>query len=366
MIKSNMSRLGGIAWGGKKIFLLSSLLMAAFVLSGCGSTSTTTKQVPLSMADATLIKSEDGGKTWNPKTRIDDRKTIAGINVLSLAINPLNSNEIYIGSEGNGLFMTKNGGNSWENVAFANKVYGLFFDPQNPDLIYASGVYNKRAKIYKRLEEGQEWKEIYTEPSDNTTISALAFDKNNSQIIYAGTSEGVILKTTDGGANWASLGKADGPIIGIVFDSADSSHVFFGVFQKGVMESKDGGKTIEDIAKKFSSGIGSLSLFTIVADPYLSGVVYVGTKEGIYRRSQDENWTEVKIIESSKAFPIRAIAINPGNSKEIFYSSAKAIYKSSDFGETWATFQLDTGKEISVLRYDDADSFKIYAGLRKF
>ncbi len=361
-----MSRLGGIAWSGKKIFILSSLLMTAFVLSGCGSTSTTTKQVPLSMADATLIKSEDGGKTWNPKTRIDDRKTIAGINVLSLAINPLNSNEIYIGSEGNGLFMTKNGGNSWENVAFANKVYGLFFDPQNPDLIYASGVFNKRAKIYKRYKEGDEWKEIYTEPSDNTTISALAFDKNNTQTIYAGTSEGVILKTVDGGQNWASLKKADGPIIGIVFDSNDTNHIFFGIFQKSVLESKDGGATIENVTKKFKNGIGGLSVYTIVADPYRSGVVYVGTKNGIYRRAQDENWTEVNIIESSKAFPIRAIAINPANSDEIFYSSAKAIYKSSDFGLTWSTFQLDTSKEISVLRYDSADPFKIYAGLRKF
>jgi hypothetical protein len=74
----------------------------------------------------------------------------------------------------------------------------------------------------------------------------------------------------------------------------------------------------------------------------------------------------VNIIESSKAFPVRAIAINPQNSKEIIYSSAKALYKSVDGGVTWATFQLDTTKEISVLLYDPTNAAKIYGGLRSF
>jgi len=348
----------------KRILLALPILTAAFVLSGCGTGSST--QVPLTMTGATVIKSEDGGATWNPKTRIDDKKTIGGVNVLSMAINPVDSNVVYIGTEENGLFATKNGGEKWESVAFANKVYGLVFDSQNPDTIYGSGIFNKRAKIYKRLQEGQEWKETYTEPSEGTTISALAFDNANSNIIYAGTSAGVIFKTTDGGNTWENLAKADGPIIGIAFDSANSNHIFFGIFQKGILETKDGGKTVENITEKLGNTLGFKGVYTIVSDPYLSGVVYIGTEKGIYRRTQDEKWNELNIIESSKAFPIRAIAINPGNSKEILYSSAKAIYKSTDSGATWATFQLDTAKEISVLRYDKTNPAKIYAGLRKF
>ena len=348
----------------KRILLALPVLMAAFFLSGCGTGSST--QVPLTMAGATVIKSEDGGGVWNPKTRIDDKKTIAGVNVLSMAINPADSNVVYIGTEENGLFVTKNGGETWENVPFANKVYGLLFDSQNPNIMYGSGVFNKRAKIYKRLEEGQEWKEIYTEPSEGTMVSSLALDKNNPEVMYAGTSEGVILKTSDSGKTWRNLKKAGGPIISIAFDNGNSGHVFFGVFQKGVLETNDAGETINDINEKMGNMRGSMSVYTIVSDPYLSGVVYVGTEKGIYRRSQDEKWSELNIIESSKAFPIRAIAINPGNSKEILYSSAKAIYKSTDSGATWATFQLDTAKEISILRYDNVNPPKIYAGLRKF
>lgn len=348
----------------KKILAILPLLAAAFFLAGCGSGST--EPVKLSMNNATVIKSEDGGGTWNPKTRIDDKKTIAGINVLSMEINPVDSNIIYIGTEANGLFVTKDGGENWSNVPFANKVYGLSFDPQNPNTIYGSGVFNGRAKIYKRIQEDQEWKEIYTEPSDNTVISSIAVSKFNSQIVYAGTSSGVIIKSTDGGQTWSSLKKADGPVVNIVFDAANDSNVFFGVFQKGILETKDGGISISESAEGINLNWNISSLYTLVGDPYLSGVVYAGTKNGIFRRSADGKWDELNIIESSKSFPIRAIAVNPLNSKEIIYSSAKAIYKSTDNGSSWATFQLDTAKEISLLRYDSANTFKIYAGFRSF
>jgi photosystem II stability/assembly factor-like uncharacterized protein len=348
----------------RKILLAFSLVISAFILSGCSLGSLGSSQI--SMTNATVIKSEDGGGTWNPKIKIDDKKTISGVNVLSMAINPSNPNIIYIGTESNGLFVTKNEGETWTQVAFADKAYGLAFDPQSPDIIYGSGVNNGRAKIYKRLQEGQEWKEIYTEPSDGTTISTIAIDKFNSQIVYAGTSAGVIIKSTDGGQTWASLKKADGPIINIAFDAASDAHVYFGVFQTGVLETKDGGTTIDDITKSVDTVGSADTLYTLVADPSLSGVVYIGTGKGVFRRAVDGSWSSLSIIESSKSFPIRAIAVNPRNSKELMYSSAKAIYKSTDGGSKWATFQLGTTKEISVIRYDTTNAAKIYAGLRSF
>jgi photosystem II stability/assembly factor-like uncharacterized protein len=234
--------------------------------------------------------------------------------------------------------------------------------------MYGSGVFNGRAKIFKRLAEGQEWKEIYTEPSDGTIISALAIDQNNPQILYAGTNAGVIIKTTDGGHSWVNLKMSEnlaGPIISIGFDAANSAHLFFGVFQLGVIETRDGGATLENITEKIDTAGRTSSVYSLVTDPYLGGVVYVGTDKGIFRRS-GETWSPMNLIESSKAFPVRVIAVNPKNSKEIMYSSSKALYKSTDSGAKWTTFQLDTSKEISVLKYDQINTARIYAGLRSF
>ncbi len=107
-------------------------------------------------------------------------------------------------------------------------------------------------------------------------------------------------------------------------------------------------------------------VYSIATDINSPGVVYVGTGNGIFQRRPDGSWVELNIIESSRAYPIRAIAVNPNDSRQIIYSSAKAIYKSNDGGVTWSTFQLDTTKEIGVLRFDPKNPQRIFAGLRKF
>lgn len=353
----------------KKVLLSLPILAAAVFLSGC-SLGGVALPAQDSVSNATVLKTEDGGATWKPKIRIDDKKTIAGVDILSMAVHPVDPNIVYIGTESDGLFVTKDAGETWNQVPFASKAYGLLFDPQNPDIMYGTGIFKGRAKIFKRMREGEEWKEVYTEPADGTTISSIAIDKFNAQVLYAGTNEGVIVKTVDGGQTWVNLKKeanqATGPIVNIGFDSANDAHVFFAVFQAGVLETKNAGATIEDITSKIDTVGRTTSVYNLTVDPYLPGVVYVGTGAGIFRRSGGDDWKSLNIIESSRSFPIRSIAINPKNSREIIFSSAKAIYKSVDSGATWSTFQLDTSKEISALRYDQSDPNRIYAGLRSF
>ncbi|EKE18412.1 MAG: hypothetical protein ACD_9C00342G0001 [uncultured bacterium] len=352
----------------KKILAVLPVIVATFFLSGC-SLDTGLSSPKITMANATVIKTDDSGALWNPKIKIDDKKIISGVDVLSMIVHPVDPDIIYIGTMSDGLFVTKDGAESWTQVAYPDKAYGLVFDPRNPNIMYGSGILNGRAKIFKRIAEDQEWREIYTEPADGTTISALAIDRVNPQVIYAGTSEGIIIKTTDGGLTWVNL-KTDpnlvGPITSIVFDASNDAHVFFAVFQVGVLETKNAGATVEDISEKIDPVGNTRSIYTLVADPSLGGVVYAGTETGIFRRSGGDSWTSMNLIASSKAFPVRAIAVNPRNSNEIMYSSAKAIYKSTDGGSKWATFQLDTNKEISVLKYDSTDPRNIYGGLRGF
>lgn len=354
----------------KRILLLLPVIGASFLLSGC-SFSGSILPSKNTMANATFLRSEDAGGTWSPKIRIDDKKNIAGVDVLTMAVNPQDSNIVYLGTASNGLFVTKDGGENWTQQAYADKAYGLVFDPRNPEIMYGSGIFNGRAKIYKRLAEGEEWKEIYTEPADGTTISSLAINPRNSQVLYAGTNNGVIIKSTDAGKTWVNLklsydANFNSPIVNIGFDAANDAHVFFTSFQTGILETKNAGESIENITKQMDS-VGSTSdVYTMMTDPYLGGTIYVGTGNGIFRRNGDGSWNSLNIIESSKAFPIRSITVNPRNSREIMYSSAKAIYKSIDGGVKWSTFQLDTNKDISIIRYDASNPARIYAGLRAF
>lgn len=350
----------------KKLLIALPLLAGALFLSGCSFSSpvSTVKNNP---ANATVLKSINAGNTFDPKVKISDTKSIESVNILSMAIDQADSNTIFIGTEASGVFVSKDGAETWTAVPFADKVYAIVINPQNSSIMYGTGVFKGRAKIFKRSNETEEWKEVYTEPADGTIISSLAIDKVNPQVLYAGTSEGVIIKTTNGGLTWANIKKADGTITGISFDAANDANVYFGIFQRGLLETTNAGTTVDDITARFASTGKSPEVYTVVTDPSQSGTVYVGTAAGILRGSASgTKWETLNVIGSSNPFPVRAIAINPKNSREIMYSTAKAIYKSTDGGVQWSTVQLDTTREISVIKYDPSNPANIYAGLRKF
>lgn len=355
----------------KRILAISVIISSALIFSGCS-----LGNVNLGGGSAKqktgFLKSTDGATTWVNKEKIDDKKNIASADIISMAINPKDPNNIYIGTLANGIFVTKDGAEIWTPVAFPDKVYGLALDPQNPQIIYASGINNGRGKIYKRENEESQWKEIYTEPADGTFISSMAIDKNNPRVIYAGTNAGVIIKSEDGGGRWNNLpinNGLQGAIISIAIDAGNSSHVLFGVFQKGIYETKNAGGSIENITERLkdqgksrNSGV----VYSLIADPYFGGTFYAGLDRGLFKTTNgSSDWKEVNIIESSKKFPIRAIAINPKNSSEVIYSAAKAIYKSVDGGNRWSTFELDTVKSIGVIKYDPNNSSNVYAGFRE-
>lgn len=350
----------------KKILLLSMLVGASVVLSGCSLATQQTKgPAPKIVPNATFIRTTDGGVGWESRIAIDEKKNIGSVNVLSMVVHPIDPNIVYLGTESDGIFVTKNNGDTWQHVPFADGVYGLVIDRQNPNIMYGSGVVNKRAKIYKREGEDQEWKEIYTEPAEGTVISSLAIDPANGQVLYAGTNEGVIIKSTNAGLTWQNMAKAEGPVTNIVMDSRNTSQVYFGVFQFGILRTRNAGGQVDNITKNIDKLNVRSSIYTIVADPYRSGLLYAGTDKGIIRSfNNGDDWESLNLIESSEKFPIRAIAINPVDSREIVYASAKALYMSKDTGNKWATFQLDTNKNVGVIKYNAFNPQIIYAGLR--
>lgn len=355
-----------------RIFTIAFCFSLIFVFSACSlggstsSTSTATKQT------GSFLKSFDGGKNWENKVKIDDKTNIGLTNALSMAVDLKDGNIVYLGTEKDGLFVTKNGAENWEKLVFPlTKIYGLVIDKNDNQIIYASGILNSRAKIFKSINGGKDWVEIYTEPANNSTISSLEISQKNPNVLYCGTSEGMIFKTIDGGQSWKNIFKAGGPIIAIDFDAVKDDAVYFGVSGGSVFATLNGGVKVEDLGKidlgkALSENISNLNAYSIEVDPNNSGVLYVGTSSGMFKGIDfGKKWEEINILESSKKFPIRVIAINPKNSNDIVYSNSQVIYRSIDGGVTWFTFQLNTDKVVQVIKHSPLDANIIFAGLRK-
>lgn len=364
--------------GMKKYFILASILAAVFVLTGCSigmPTPSLNQQPKESTFTQSIWKSTDGGKTWGAINKYTGKLAAADPDIFRIAIDPLDSNNIYLGLRTGGVLKSTDAGEHWQATNFVSeKVYGLEIDPTDGKTLYVSGVWQNIGKFFKSTDGGQNWTEIYTEAAANgPLIIASAIDKNNHQVVYASDSGNIVLKSSDGGSSWKNVYKANSPVIKIAIDSRDSNLIYLLTNDGGIIRSRDGAGTFQDITANtsgkagFSGGFGIRGSFKVLAvDPGMSQGVYLAGGQGIIRSNDGgDNWTQVAALNDAENYPVSAIAINPKNSREIVYGAAQAIYKSTDGGSNWTTFQFSTPKSISAIEYDPVNPNVIYLGLKK-
>ncbi|MEH6407572.1 MAG: glycosyl hydrolase, partial [Leeuwenhoekiella sp.] len=131
-----------------------------------------------SYAGVGILKSTDGGKTWEDKGLVDTH------HISDIIINPKDPNTVWVAALGHlyssnaerGVFKTTDGGNSWKKTLFVSDdtgVISMVAAPQNPDVIYAAAWDRDRkawdfrgsgkdSGIYKSTDAGETWSLITT------------------------------------------------------------------------------------------------------------------------------------------------------------------------------------------------------------
>jgi photosystem II stability/assembly factor-like uncharacterized protein len=350
----------------KKFIFSVIFFVIPLVFSGCSlspaETGNSGSEKPAANPNNSIWTSVDAGKSWvnNNKSAV----SIAGFDVLKLVVNPHDENNVFVGMLKGGIFVTNDGGENWRNLALRpEKVYNIIFDSVDAKTVYASGVWNGRGRIFKSLDLGENWSELYATASSEIVVSAMAVDANNPKIIYAATSDNRLVKTFDGGVSWKNIFTTKSPLIKIVFDRGSSNLFYAMSFNGEVLRSKDGGENIESLAITMRNSGNEFDALEV--DPQSNGVVYVGGRNGIHvSRNAGDNWDEIKTLNNSATYPVRAIAINPVNSREIIYGAAQTAYRSLNGGGTWEVFQFSVGRSIHTIEYSNNPA-RIYLGFKK-
>ena len=339
-------------------------MASVFFLTGCSLVSSST--------DGGVFRSDDGGKNFAQKAAIDEKTTIGSVDVLSLAVNPQNGNEAYIGTKANGVFKTTDGGEKWQAIkvsdAAVTKVYAIAIDPIDSNTVFVAALAGDRGKILKSTDAGATWKDIYTEASSGSFVLALAVDSAGSGKIFGGTTGKQIIFSDNGGDSWQSLYQAQGEVFKIAIDSMNSNLAYFAVNQSGLLRTRDGGKNFDNLGdKNISNGQQQFGNPTaIVSDPNKTNWVYAATTTGLFRsKNSGDDWEIMKVPSSPQGNAIRGMAINPQNSDEIIYGAAQAFYKSVDGGQSWTTTQSSGTRTIEAVAYDRQNPGVIYVGMNK-
>ena len=205
--------------------------------------------------------------------------------------------------------------------------------PQNPNVLYAAANV-----LFKSTDDGQSWTPISPDltrndktkqgPSggpitkDNTSIEyydvifAVAPSPHDSNTIWAGTDDGLVQITRDGGKNWTNVTPRDLPewaLISIVEPSPhDAATAYVAAtryklddFRPFIYKTTDYGRTW----RRITAGIPDNHFIRVVReDPVRRGLLYAGGEFGVYV-SFDDGGTWQPLRQNLPVVPIHDLVV---------------------------------------------------------
>lgn len=348
---------------------------------------------------APMLRSEDGGKTWEvmsgPHGDYHD-----------MWINPRNSKNFVIADDG-GAGITFNYGKSWSSQANmpTAQLYRINVDNQFPYRIYAGQQDNTSVVIAHRELGGYGISTASWEASAGGESAFLAFDPDNPRYVLGGSYLGTI-EVLDTKAK-AGTNIMAAPIQYLARDAKDMKYrynwnapiiwsrhepnTYYHAAQV-LLKTQDMGKTWKEVSPDLTrnekekqgkgggpytnEAVGAENYGTIsyvVESPHEKGVIWTGSDDGLVQLTTDggQNWKNVTPAGLQECL-INAIEVSPhdkatayiATTRYKFNDHAPGIYKTTDYGKTWTkiTNGLPANAFTRVVREDEVRRDLLIAG----
>ncbi|HET6245006.1 MAG: T9SS type A sorting domain-containing protein [Bacteroidetes bacterium] len=334
-------------------------------------------EVVLKQEQIRYATSRSSSRSINSEWTLEGPGNIGG-RINSVAVHPTNSNIIYAGNAGGGIFKTTNGGTTWFPI-FDDQAYlsigCLTIDPNDPNTIYAgtgdpniSGYPAIGDGIYKSTDAGASWNHIGL--TDQRIVSKIIIDPSNSNTIYAATmglpfapnSDRGLYKSNDGGITWNQILfiSSDAGIIDLIMDPFNSQTIYAAGWNRirnnqqsivsgqaaKIYKSMDGGVNWNILEGGLpTDNMSRIGMCHSQVNPNTLFAVYVDAStldlQGIYKTTNGGvTWTALPNsslpsgVYSGFGWYFGQIRVNPTNDNELFLLSVD-LYKTNDGGNNW-------------------------------
>ncbi|MDC6366342.1 MULTISPECIES: VPS10 domain-containing protein [Flavobacteriaceae] len=285
-----------------------------------------------------VYKSNDAGKTW-VKLGLEKTQHISRI-----VIHPTNPDLVYVAAQGalygpnkeRGLYRSKDGGKTWENILFVNELTGaaeLSMDAQNPLVLYA----------------------------------AMWEHQRKPNIVISGGKGSGLYKSTDGGDTWTELSKGlpeEKGKMAIVVSPANPNKVY-ALIESDSNKDKGGLFASNDAGKSWSMVSGDNRLvqrawyyIEVFADPNDENTVYVLSADAFRSEDGGKTWSEITGTHGD----YHNLWINPKNSKNMVIANDGGAAISFNYGKTWSTQDIMPTAQFYRISVDNLFPYNIYGG----
>ncbi|MEM6771834.1 MAG: glycosyl hydrolase, partial [Bacteroidota bacterium] len=176
--------------------------------------------------------------------------------------------------------------------------------------------------------------------SNYSTITSLAESKTNENVVWAGTDDGILQVTTDGGENWKKIMVKDLPgvperafVNDIKVDLFDENTVYVsldnhkeGDFKPYLFKSDNLGKSWTNLGEDLPYGT---LVWRLVQDHVESSLMFIGTENGIYVTMNSGN--DWKKLAGSPTISFRDLAIQRRENDLVGASFGRSFWVLDDY-----------------------------------
>ncbi|MBU2609538.1 MAG: protein kinase, partial [Chloroflexi bacterium] len=292
--------------------------------------------------------------------RLNSGQEFARDEITAIAIDPKDTDVIYVGTQHAGIYKSIDGGISWRpahNGFEDAHIHTIVIDPNDTRIVYA-GVTSNR--VYKTTNGGQDWQIASNgiHDYDNWENGRLLMSTVDSSTLYLTSSVG-IYKTTNGGDIWSQIYFPCGQgLAEMIINPANPDILIAGFYEgsacsAGLYISDDAGSTWELLRAFPEDRPLYLSIDNLNGDYiysiHINGKVYTSSNGG-------QDW-------SGQSLNCEVIAVHPEDGKTAFCGTGDGeIYLTKNAGEDWEFLAAPQIGPIKTISFSPDDPDKMFAG----
>ena len=275
-----------------------------------------------------LWKTDDSGQTWNSI----GKDVIASPYVTSVSVSPLDCrnkfNKVYVGTEPSALYISNDGGESWEGMSALNNL------PSSASWSFPPRPWTHHVR--------------WIEP-----------DENNLDYVFVAIEAGALVQSHDGGRTWIDRVEQGPYDTHTLATHPMAPRRLYSSAGDGYFESFDYGESWS----RPMEGLRHSYLYGLAVDSGDPQVVIVSASIGpgkaysienaesfVYRRDEDsKKWKAVSNgLPEPSGTTITLLAANPKTKEEFYAANNRGLFISTDSGISWEKLDIQWPKEYSL------------------
>ena len=316
------------------------------------------------------------------------RETLLAGWMTAVAVDPRNSDVVYGGSSGGGVWKTTDGGLRWRpltDTLSSLSVGAIALDPSAPDVVYVGTGFLEHASpnlyygvgIFKSTDGGETWTHLpgpfvgpLNREQGGANITAVAVHPTNGRIMLAAVRAGNastsgIYRSADGGTSWTRvLSGGTGTAVMVAPENGDVAYAAISLGTgSGVYRSNNAGLSWTPAADVAGAGLPTVNvgLIALAMAPSNRLILYTGiSKAAVSTTTEDRLLGMFKSTDGGRSWmPLpnapqycgtacwrrNVVQVHPTNPDVVYVGGRLAgnrLHRTLDGGNTWAEVSRST------------------------